>query len=56
MFDLEDDKDEFKETVYNRFKEQLKGSSEVWYEAGLLCKPGKEDLKANWLWLRRLQV
>ena len=56
MFGAEDDKDDFKEIVNDRFKEQLKTSSQVFYEAVLLCKPWEEDLKTNCVWLRRLQV
>ena len=56
MFGAEDDKDDFKEIVNDRFKEQLKTSSQVFYEAVLLCKPWEEDLKTNCVWLRRLQA
>ena len=33
--------------VYERFKEQLKRSSDGWYETGLLWKSGKDSLLSN---------
>ena len=56
VFGAEDDKDDFEEIVNGRFKEQLKTSSQVFYETVLLSKPWEEDLKTNCVWLRRLQV
>ena len=47
MFGAEDDKNDFKEIVNDRSKEQLKTSSHVFYETLLLCKPWEEDLKTN---------
>ena len=56
MFGAEDDKDDFKEIVNDRSKEQLKTSSQVFYETVFLCKPWEEDLETNYVWLRRLHV
>ena len=56
MLGAGDDKDDFKEIVNDRSKEQLKTSSQVFYETVLLCKPWEEDLKTNCVWVRRLQV
>ena len=47
VFGAEDDKDDSKEIVNDRSKEQLKASSQVFYETVLLCKPWEEDLKIN---------
>ena len=47
MLGAEDDKDNFKEIVNDRSKEQLQASSQVFYETVLLCKPWEEDLKTN---------
>ena len=56
MFGAEKNKDDFKEIVNDRFKEQLKTSLQVFYETVLLCKLWEEDLKTNCVWVRRLQV
>ena len=47
MLGAEDDKDNFKEIVNDRSKEQLQASSQVFYETVLICKPWEEDLKTN---------
>ena len=44
---LEDENYQITEPVYDRFKEQLKRSSDGWYETGLLWKSGKDSLLSN---------